>query len=285
MKTNAIVRIVIYSLVIVLLLGILVIGIGAGRYMFQGNSGSAYVTSSGSINAGEVQKLHIEWACGAVNVVPGDTDEITFAEEGQETEGRPMVYELHNGTLTIHYAETDTFSIGFTAIEKKNLTITVPRDWECRSLRIDSASTDLNIQDLTIDSLELNCASGDCVLTNCNVGCIDLDGASCDMNFSGTLRELDCDGASMKLTAVFRNTPDSIDFDGASASVDITLPKDCGFQLELDGMSNSFTSDFSTKSSNGRYTYGDGHCRINVDGMSATVVIRSSGSPSENSTQ
>ena len=56
--------------------------------------------------------------------------------------------------------------------------------------------------------------------------------------------------------------------------LDLTLPEDTGFSVDLDGMSCDFSSEFETTLRNGRHTYGDGHCRIDMDGMSSDVIIR-----------
>ncbi len=286
MKRNAIVRIVIYSLVILLLLGLLATGLGVGTYIFNWNRDEGeYVSGSGSVNAADVRNLDIAWASGTVTIVPGDTDEIQFTEEGHADKGQPMSYSLMGGTLSICYGESRNVYFGFTSVAKKDLTITVPRDWDCGKLSIDAASTDLDIRNLTIGTLDLDGASMDCSFTDCNVQDLDVDGASCNIHFTGTLYSLKCDGASASLTAVCSNAPDSIDFDGASAALDLTLPQDCGFRVELDGMSCEFKSDFATTTSDGCHTYGDGHCQINVDGMSASVNIRNGGSQNEDDHQ
>lgn len=272
MKRNAIGRIVIYSIIILLLLGILAAGLGIGTYTFRiGHSGN-YISGSSSVEASKVDNLHIEWASGTITILRGDTDEITFTEEGYYSEERQMVYELRGNTLSLHYSKPSV-QIGFVSIEDKDLTITVPMDWECSELQIESASTDLEIRDLTIDVMNLDCASGDCILADCTIRELDMSAASCDIDFSGNLIILDCEGASTDLTAVFYNHPESIDVEGASADLDITLPDDCGFRVDMDGMSSEFSSDFSTKSSDGCYVYGDGHCEINIEGMSATVKL------------
>lgn len=277
MKRNAIARIIIYSILILVLVGILAAALGVGTFMFQFGSGGTTVTEGKfSIPEADINNLEIEWVAGSITIVRGETNEIIAVESAQGEIKDPMAYSLRGNTLKISYVKSG-IRIGFHSTPKKDLHITVPMDWDCSRLSIDSASTDIEIRDLTADTLELNGASSDCILSDCSIGTLELDGASCNLNYSGTLDSLNCDGASTDITAVFTNVPNSINLDGASAELDISLPEDCGFRVEMDGMSNRFSSDFSTTSTDDCYVYGNGACKVEVDGMSTTVRIRNGG--------
>lgn len=275
MKTNAIIRIVIYSLVILLLLGMLAVGLGVGRFMFHIDSGSGKsFTGEGSINAADIDSLEIEWASGTIKLQTADTDTVSFAEEGQGSEDERMVYSISGRKLKIQYREPSV-QIGFFSTSlSKDLIITVPADWVCDSLDIDSASTDVTVENLTIDAVDLDTASNSIRFLNCKVGELSVDGASNSIYMDGTLDSLDCDGMSASLTAVLTNVPQQIDIDGMSSELDLTLPENCGFRVTMEGLSNDFSSDYQTASDNGSYIYGDQQCRIDIDGMSSTVTIR-----------
>lgn len=276
MKNNAIARIVIFSLVILLLLCILLAGLGVGAFVINiGHSGSGdYITGSSSAAASQVSKLDIDWASGSITIRTEDTDTITFTEEGYGTEEYRMVYAVNNGTLSIKYSKPSPVQIGFFSTPSKDLTITVPTDWVCAKLSIDSASTDTQIEDLTLQKVELNSASNSFRFINCQIGTLDVDGASNSIELTGTLERLDCDGMSTNITAVLSNTPKQIELDGMSSDLELTLPGDCGFRVTMDGLSNDFSSDFSASHVGGCYVYGDEACRIDVDGMSSRVTIR-----------
>lgn len=274
MKTNAIVRIAIYSLVILLLAGLLAAGLGVGAYIFRLDfSTGDHITGSGSVSAEDVEDLSIEWASGSITIQTADTDSISFSEEGYAGEGQEMVYSIRNGKLTISYSKPSV-QIGFVSVPNKDLTITVPRDWPCGKLDIDSASTDARIEGLTFDEVALDSASNTFRFIDCTISQLDVDGASNSIELSGTLDTLDCDGMSTTVTAVLKTAPSAIDMDGMSSTLVLTLPENCGFRVTMDGLSNDFSSDFETTSSDGGYVYGNGSCRIDVDGMSSTVKIR-----------
>lgn len=300
MKTNAIVRIVIFNLVIVVLTSILVGGIALRDrgfdWVYRLHQGSEEVsptsadsterheneethdyTSSAQRTSGKIDELSIDWASGSITIRPGDTDEILYEETGDFDSANAMVAKVSGSKLTIRYCKDGSFLKGgfsFGGSLHKDLTITVPRDWVCRELEIDVASADLDIRDLTIQEFDFDGASGRCTLTDCAVGELSLDTASGDVTFSGTLDTLDCDSASAKLQLELRNTPRSIDVDTASGSLTVVLPEDCGFTVSLDALSGRFSSDFATTTQNGRHVYGDGSCKINVNSMSGGVTIR-----------
>ena len=302
MKTNAIIRIVIFSLVIVVLAGILVGGIAWQNRGYGWISLLDHHTEDVSPTAAEhhedvshtkgedhdhissaqstsekIDRLSIDWASGSITIQPGDTDEILYEETGDFDSANAMVAKVSGSKLTIQYCKDGSFLKGgfsFGGSLHKDLTITVPRDWVCRELEIDVASADLDIREMTIQEFDFDGASGRCTLTNCAVGEMSLDTASGDVTFSGTLDTLDCDSASAKLQLELRNTPRSIDMDTASGSLTMVLPEDCGFTVSLDALSGRFSSDFATTTQNGHHIYGDGSCKINVSSMSGGVTVR-----------
>lgn len=252
MKTNAILRIVIYSLVILLLLGLLLMGMGAGMFTF--NIQLDYRTGGSSVDAAGIRQLEIDWASGSILMQTADTDQITFTESGSFNDDQAMIYEVKNGTLSLKYSKP-AIQIGFVSMPSKDLVITVPQDWSCRELELDGAALDLEIIGLTIGSL-------------------DIDGASNTIHFNGAVETVDIDGASCEITMVCADRPQSIDMDGASCQLELTLPADCGFQVQMDGLSCDFNSELNYTSDNGDYMYGDRYCKIDADGMSCEVSIR-----------
>ncbi len=290
MRTNAIIRIIIFSIVICILLVLLIAGVqwrrgGFGFFRFKSDTltplddidgidgpPSNATHSSGFADSSTLDKLTIDWVSGTITIRPGDTDTITYEETGVSDSKYRMVVKEKDRTLHLEFCK-DGLHLGWPDLNK-DLTVTVPRDWVCRELEIDAASATVDLQDLTVRELDLNTASGRCRVDNCDVGEMDVDTASGDVDFSGTLGSFDCDSASAKITLVLDNVPDHIDVDTASGDVDLTLPADAGFTAQVDGMSTRFNSEFSTTTRNERYVCGDGKCEINVDAMSADVTIR-----------
>lgn len=287
MKTNAIIRIVLFSITILVLLGILGIGLGIGalsanfgihteeivtteqgQLVFPGESS---VSEEGyAFEAAAIRDLTIEWAAGSITIQPTDTDIIEVLEYGS---GDPMVCRREGDKLVIKFDNVD-IHFGITINYSKDLVINVPRGWVCDSLEIDAASADVDVTGLEIREVDFDGASGVCTFTDCTVDEMDVDTASGNVNFEGALNALECDAASADCTLVLYNTPKRIDMDCASGDLDITLPASSGFTVTMDGLSTDFNSDFNFTRSNGRYVCGDGSCRIEIDAMSGDLVIR-----------
>ena len=275
MKRNAVARIIVYSLILVILVSVLVCGIAAGTFAFRVDYDSeTYTIGSGEVPAREIKDIEIEWASGDITIQVADVDTISFYESGDQS-APPMVYRQEGDKLTIEYQTPQVF-IGFSISSSKDLIITVPQDWYCHNLSIDAASADVFINRLNANEAELNMASGESHMTDCNFVSLELDSASGEVYYSGELTTLDCNTASGNIIATLLNVPSSINFDGASADLELTLPADAGFSVEMDTLSGSFHSDFATTQHDGRYICGNGACQIDVSGMSGSITIHKS---------
>lgn len=292
MKRNAIIRIILWSLVIVLLLGVLasvMVGWNLGKVQ-QSRSPvedvievpletqySIVYDGKNTFSPIEISELEIEWVAGEILILSGDTDEIIVKEDGVTDEKYAMVLKHSGDTLKIQFCEEGVasyFGVNTRSDLSKDLTITVPQDWELETLEIDCASATVEVNDMIIREVEFDGASGACEFENCTVEEMDIDTVSGDVRFIGNLKILDCDAASASIYAVLANTPSRLDIDTMSGDLDITLPGDAGFTLAMDAMRSDFTSDFETTIKNGNHVCGDGRCRINVDALSGDVIIR-----------
>lgn len=257
MKTNAIVRIILYSLVLVLLLGILAAGLMVDFSGFGFRTGGELANELDSeirFDAESISKISIDWAAGDIKLI-ADNDSNMAVTPGRTNDQYPITYELHGDTLKLSYTNA---SVGiFTgSIPAQDLTIRVPADWICQELEIDGAAVELTIE-------------------NVSIGTLDIDGAACLVDLQGSVAHLDCDGAACELTLECDSVPASIDLDGASCVLKLTLPEECGFRVSMDGLGCSFNSDLPYTVSNGEYLYGDGYCRINADGLSCEITVKS----------
>lgn len=288
MKRNAIARIIIFSLMALILSGILVTGLLVDRFAFRdGNweitESDGTVSSVGAVEADAVTDIHIQWASGNISIQPGHVDKITFAESEVSNENHRMVWNLSGSKLTLKFSSDGVFSTAFgTNITiSKDLVITVPKNWKCSDLSIEVASADVEIYDMTISEVEFDGASGKFEFQNCAVGELSVDTASGNIQFYGTLNELDCDAASADCKIEVTNVPSRIDVDSASGDLELTLPENAGFRVSFSTLSGNFNSEFPTSMSGGDYICGDGQCRIEMDAMSGNVNIRKDQSPND----
>jgi len=295
MKSNAIIRIIIWSIVLILLTGIFAGFIVEERYMRDYTPAETAIPvpletevvatpaqilpneETLTFPADSIREMEIEWVAGDIIFLVSDADTIRLSESDVADSKYSMIFQTRGEKLEIDFCEESLisgFSIG-SNVPSKDLYVHVPKDWVCDSLEIDAASANLELHDLTIREMDFDGASGTGDFQNCRITDLDIDTASGDVYYTGTLDTLDFDAASASFIADFQNTPSRIDMDSMDGKLDIALPEDCGYTLTMDGISSRFRSDFQgTAMKNNSLFGGDGRCRINVDGMSCDVTIR-----------
>ena len=283
MKTKAIIRIVLYCIVILLLVSIL-----GGVLLFDLYStdhhelswvapivvpGTGYGMEGTYTAEGDpAAHIDIEWAAGAIIIQTGDVDQIQITESGEFDAGEALVYHQNGSKLTIRYQEENVY-FGLQSTPSKDLTVTVPRDWEGKSIEIDAASAEVELRNITVREAEFNGASGACVFTGCTVEELDIDTASGDVEFSGFLGKLELDSMSAVFRGNFHSCPRSLEINSMSGDVELSLPSNCGFTAQVDALSGNFDTDFHCSQRDGRYIHGDGSCRISLSGMSGDIFI------------
>jgi len=274
MKRNAIARVVIYSVIVVMLAGILIAGLGRNTFSFDFDfENEAYTTGSGSVPIDSIHNIRVEWVSGKIDLIAADVSEVSFSETGYGNQ--EMIYKVQDDTLVI-ISQKPTVSFG-TALSssRKDLKILVPKYWNCDNLIVEVASAKITGQDLLIKNVEIDTASGECKFLNCNFDNLDANTASGEIYYEGALNTLQCDAASADFIGIFQNVPDRLEMDSMSGDMDITIPADySGFRASVEALSGKFTSDYAAQFYNGRYNYGDGHCIIEFEGMSGNITVR-----------
>lgn len=277
MKTNAIVRIVIFCIVIMILLGILAAGLGFGMLVFNltddAFNQNAIEGSEGSVIASEIRNLHIEWVDGNINIETADTDTIAFRESGYADDEHLMVWTQSGDTLTIRYSKAN-MQIGFVSIPSKDLDIIIPEDWLCDELDINTVSGNISITGVHANEIEFDCTSADCDFINCTAQEVALTTVSGDLFYSGTLDTLSCEGVSGKCEAELTVGAREIEMDSVSGNLILTLPENMGFTASIDSVSGSISTEFDTTIRGSQHVYGDRSCYIEAESVSGNVIIK-----------
>lgn len=298
MKNNAVIRIVLFSVIAVLLIGLLICGILFSRVPFRyfHNHTDSYVhdwdedrdwdddwdeqivggsvSSTGSVASTQVSELEIQWVAGSITIVPGDTEQIEFSETPDAK--HPMVWKQVGNKLVLRFCEHRNhvnFDFQFNDYSK-DLVVTVPRSWAPREVQIDSVSANVDVSDLTVTEVDVNSVSGVTKLSNCVVEDCSVETVSGNVEFSGSLGELECNAVSADCTIVSDRIPREISMESVSGDIDLTLPENAGFTVKLDSASGDFNSDFAVTKQGKTYSYGDGSCKIDLEGVSGDVTVR-----------
>lgn len=283
MKHNAIIRVIVWSVVLVVLLSLLVGGlvyflpyrqIGTAAETVDATELPAEFSTdfpSYGTSADDIREIEIDWVSGNIQILPTETDHIQVREAAAHASTGAMLCRKEGDTLKISFCKGELASLK--GIGTKDLTIQVPQGWACRKLEVDAASVKVTVQDLTIEEVSLDTAGGESHFEGCTLGKAEGSTASGDFYLSGTVEDLEYDSASGSVEAVLSNVPNEIRMDTASGSLSLKLPKDAGFAVSLDTMSGKFRSDFEVTQDGSRYLRGDGACRIDMESMSGGVTV------------
>ena len=194
------------------------------------------------IAASEVGSMEIEWNLGNVRITTAVTDKITIAGANN---GQHYSAQLDGSLLKI-LPSTDP---------GKDLVITVPRDWICQELKLKGTSA-------TMD------------LVGISVGTLDLSGSSSTLTYGGSLEKANISGTSVTATLNCISSVSNVVVGGNRSSVSLTLTKGCGFLANLSAPSCQFNSDlFGVRFENRKYSYGDQHCKILLNGNACDVFV------------
>lgn len=273
MKRNAIIRIILFSVIAFVLLCVLLAGLGQSSFAKPVSSQIVSVQSTGEKHEfapGEVSEIFISWASGDIDIQPADQDTVTVSEE--RSGGSSMVVRHRGSTLEIEAGESK-WGIGFGKSTQKDLTVRVPRDWLCQSLEISAAAAGIWVDGLPITNVVLNTASGNCVFTDCTVEKMQVNAVSGDLDYSGVLKKLELKGASADCNLWLSDAPATIEMNTASGELNLFLPDNCGFTLDRSSLSGAFQSDFATTTENDKIVCGDGACQITFSSLSGNINI------------
>lgn len=281
MKRNAIIRVIGWSVTLVVLLSLLVGGLvyflpypkqtaeKVDATEFPSELSTDFLNYGTS--AGDIREIEIDWVSGEIQIIPTGIDHIKVNETAAHANTKAMLCRKDGDTLKISFCKGELASLK--GIGTKDLTIQVPKGWACRKLEIDAASPKISVQGLTADEVDLDTAGGESRFDSCTLGKLDADTASGNLYLTGTLENLEYDSASGSVEAELDNVPSKITMDTASGSLSLKLPKGAGFAVALDSLSGKLDSDFPITLNGDRYLCGDGACKIEMNSLSGGVTV------------
>lgn len=283
MRASAIIRIIIYCLLIAMLSGILLFGLTAENFswdFFTIHTGGVNGQLTGgteaaekAFSASEIQQIVIFWVNGNVEIVSEDTDTITYQTQNNTTSFE-TVYKLENGRLSIGFSGTKWNS---TKIRTKDLSLTLPRSWAGKLLKVEAVSADVNLSSLTgLQKLELESVSGSLNVSAVNAAQLNVDTVSGNMHFQGIFEAIDIESVSARCTIdASAACPKTVDMDTVSGDLTLYLPEGYGFDLKLDALSKSLHTSLPYTKDGDRYICNSalGNCQIDMDSVSGDITI------------
>ena len=171
MKTNAIVRIVLYAFGGLILSGILlgilcyksVISDRSIHYAEQDSIRTPVESMEMAFPADQINNIKIDWVAGNITIRRDDNaDSIKISEISPVTAKHHLICKQSGQTLKIQFSEESIrfFGISDNSYISKDLLITVPANWKCGTLEVDPAASVAAIYYLTSAELDYDGASG-----------------------------------------------------------------------------------------------------------------------------
>ena len=304
MKTSAIIRIVIWSLVACLLISILCIGLAGGFEGFSIGIGTSYSykdadrydIGNGQTDGSAIHTIEVNWVSGKVQVESGDGSDIRWEETTKRTlkDSQRVHYLVENGVLKLQFRDSSWFHFG--GSPAKELKVTVPADVNLKVLNISSVSGEIGVDGVSVpvtkldsvsgnmavrnlqgDTLDLDTVSGGLAASGLVVGTVDAESVSGSLELSGETHNWDWDTVSGSANVTSTVCPQTIDTDSVSGDVTLTLPENDGFTAEYDGSSGDLRSDFPTTGRKDTYIYKNGGAAFSFESVSGDVKILKAG--------
>lgn len=286
-KNSVIVRIILWTLTALILLGVLLWGLellpglsirgfSFGGWNFNYLDSAQYQVGSGSVSAAGLRSLEINWVDGSVNLEVTDGNSVVFREPDGLDEEDQLRYRVVGDRLIIQYGKPRWgFGIHFSR-PAKNLTVEIPRTLASQlvELKVDTVSAPVRASGLTAKACEVDGVSGDVTFIDCSFDEVEMDTVSGALQLSGQADSIEFDGVSGGMNLDLLQTPRKISTDTISGSVHLTLPRDAAFSVELDSVSGKLENEFSSIKSGDTYYCGQGGGTFQFDSVSGDVTIQ-----------
>lgn len=222
-----------------------------------------------------LSELSINWERGNVKVSVYEGDTLIIREtmpDGSDGDRDRLRYRLSGGRLDICEYSPRFVLIG-TGGPEKELEVLLPAALELKDVRISAVSAPVEISGINAKTLRIDTVSGGVSAVGCTVNGADVDNVSGKMVFKEfSVSEIDLDTVSGSMVLSLNGNIDSVEIDGVSGDVELYLPEDVeGFDVDFDGVSGRFRSEFSPMDSGDEY--GNGEIDINVDTVSGDLTI------------
>lgn len=312
MKKSAIARIVIWSVVALVLTGILISSLVIFKKGFWASflnesiidsfryethiydNENEYIAGSSAVISEQITNIEVDWISGNVRISAYDGDKVQFEEKSNNEfeEKYQLRYRVKGDTLYIKPCKSmRTFS----KIPDKDLEISIPYDLALVMNKIDveTASAEISLAEITARELDFSTASGDVWLEKCSAVDMDIENVSGYINLTetnadnldaefvssnieimGTVGRLNVESVSGNVYLVSDTAPNSVDVQTVSGDIKFEIPENDGFSIELDSVSGKITSDFPLTLNKGTKIYGNGSRDYEFETVSGDVSIK-----------
>lgn len=251
MKKIAIFKIVAFSILAVLLTGVLVFGLvngftsincSLGGYHYSNSSTYEIAKGEVSFSRSDIESVEINWVGGKVNVEETSEEKIRFQETYSEKTGKDddnlMRYRVKNNQLTIQFCKSKWFINPFVRNDK-TLTLYLPTQLY-EKVKIATINANIDYQGKESDvyyPLKIDSVSGNIRITQANLSRLNIENVSgrIDVSKLSCKNDIDIDtvSGSVSLNEI---TANRLDIDFVSSRIDISGSIQ---RMNIDGVSGN----------------------------------------------
>ncbi len=306
-KKSAIARIIIWSVVALVLTGIL-IGtlilrenpnapiIFGEEQGYKYSNENEYTVGTSEMPAESFTSISVDWISGNVYLFAYDGDTVKIEETSNVVieEKYELRWRVKENTLYIKPCQsTNSWNLA-NKIPTKDLFIYLPETLATtmKKISVDTASACISITGITANEIDTTTASGNTWLEKCgavdvnienvsgyvnltetNAERIDAETVSGNVDIMGTVKDLSADSVSGTVFLCTDEAPSSADISTISGEIKFELPENDGFYIDFDSVSGKVTSEFSLIISNGRQVYGNGERHFDFETVSGNAYL------------
>ena len=282
MKTGAMIRIIIWAVIALLLVGVLLYFLMGGSWPFGartvGFGSSAHTEEPAAaerpqleqVNFSNVSKLEIHWISGGVTVESA-SGEGGFSEDYSGQEKYRMDWYISGDTLVIEDFSKDLSTLLNINLPSKNLTVSLPRAMEKITVVTTSAEVTFT-GGIETQKLDVSAVSGSVsgALARADEAKVETVSGSVDLAL-GRCGSVDVGTTSGGVGVACYQGLQEAELDSVSGSLDLTIPRGSSYTLDWDTVSGGLYD--KTASSGG---FGSaGTVEIDAETVSGGLTIRS----------
>ncbi|MBR4539301.1 MAG: DUF4097 family beta strand repeat protein [Clostridia bacterium] len=292
------------------LLAVLALSLCACGSISYSYANAGKYTAGGTVIAGPVDSLEIDWIDGSVTVAYHKENTVEIAETAKKnlSDTEKLHWWLDGTTLHIKYARSETT---ITGNSQKALTVTLPENASAplKNVEIASVSGSIRCVPLYAENVKLSSVSGsinaECAADTLNASTVSgkttltasaneirlsttsgsmeaeighaktlyISGISGKIRVTATeIKKAEIDSVSGAVEASMQKM-ESLKVGTVSGSVRLSLPKDMGFTADFSTVSGSLNNDISAQRTGNRCVLGDGSAVINVSTVSGSLTL------------
>lgn len=310
-RSAGIVKLIIWSVVALVLIGVLVSwsistlngGAPYGTFSLFGgyvyDDPDTYGVGNMEYSADKIENIDISWAAGNVELVIYDGNTFKVEEKGSFDEDDRMRSRALDGTLTVKFAKSGIRLFGYNVEKELTLYIPVSACERIKMLNVESASADVtvgrgtneNLIALSLDKLNIASASGNVTASFGRADDVSIETVSGDIVLKvGSLKDAEIGSVSGRIQLdaelergtieavsgaieieTFNSIPQELEVESVSGNISLKLPE------SMDGFKAELDSVSGKMTCNGErgrhYRYGDGKADYSFETVSGNVEI------------